>query len=95
MENNYTDPAALILIKCADLIEKKSKDYNGGTIKRDDYAIFGRQSHMQAVWTKVLRLRSLMDNPTPNFESLNDTLMDLANYSAIWCDWENRNADSK
>ena len=93
MENKaYKDSAARILLECADLLEKKSQDYNSGPVSRDDYALYGRRSHMQMVWTKVLRLRSLSSSEgTVNFESVEDTLKDLCNYSAIWADWERRN----
>lgn len=90
--SEYTDPAARILCECADLLEKKSRDYNTG-FSRDDYALYGRRSHIQSIHTKYLRLRSLAEHDREvNFESLIDTLMDLACYSAIAIDWERRNA---
>jgi hypothetical protein len=33
---------------------------------------------------KQERLRQLMSGKTPNFEGIEDTLMDLANYTALW-----------
>lgn len=91
----YQDGAANILVECAELLERKGKDYNSGPITRDDYALYGRKSHMNMVWTKVLRLRSLIEGDKPNFESIEDTLRDLCNYSAIWADWERRHATDK
>lgn len=91
----YTDPAATVLLECADLLQRKSADYNRG-FSRDTYALYGRQSHMQSIHTKYLRLRSLIENEGDiNFESIEDTLCDIANYAAIWVDWERRNAKSK
>lgn len=92
----YKDPAAQILLECADLLEKKGQDYNGGGVTRDDYALFGAKSHMHMIHTKYLRLRSLMQQSddhgsTPNFESFEDTLKDLLNYCAIFIDWSRRN----
>ncbi len=87
------DGAARILYECAALLEKKGRDYNGGNIKRDDYYIYGRKSLMTIIHGKYLRLRSLTETEgTPNFESIEDTLKDMANYCAIFADWERRNA---
>lgn len=90
----YNDPAARILVECADLIEKKNSDYNTG-FSRDEYALYGERSHMQSIHTKYLRLRSLLEHKRDiNFESIEDTLKDLACYSAIFIDWMRRqNAD--
>ena len=88
---SYEDGAAKILSDCANLLELKGQDYNAGTVKRDDYYLYGRQSLMTMVHTKYLRLKSLIDADSTNFESVKDTLMDLINYSAIWADWEDRN----
>lgn len=90
----FADGAANILMECAQLLEKKGRDYNSGSVTRDDYAIYGRQSHMTMINTKCLRLRSLIETAgTPNFESIEDTLRDIANYAAIWADWERRHAN--
>ena len=78
-----TDPAARILHECAELLEKKGQDYNHG-VKRDDYFLYGRTSYMTMIHIKYLRLRSLIDQETVNFDSLEDTLKDLINYAAIW-----------
>ena len=94
MTKQFEDNAANILLECAELIEKKSKDYNNGR-SRDEYALYGRKSHMQSIHTKYLRLRSLIEQEgTPNFESIEDTLKDLANYCAIAIDWERRHGSN-
>jgi len=94
--NESADGAAQILLECAALLERKGRDYNGGGIKRDDYYIYGRRSLMTIVHGKYLRLRSLIEQETaPNFESIDDTLRDLANYCAIWADWERRHATGR
>jgi len=96
MTTESRDGAAEILEECARLLERKGRDYNGGGIVRDDYYIYGRKSLMTIVHGKYLRLRSLIDQEgAPNFESIDDTLRDLANYCAIWADWERRNANRK
>lgn len=83
-----------ILQECADILKKKNEDYNTG-FSRDEYALFGRISHMQSIHTKYMRLRSIIDKPEChiNYESLEDTLKDLINYAAIWADWERRHAN--
>jgi hypothetical protein len=88
------DGAAQILYECAALLERKGRDYNSGGINRDDYYIYGRKSLMTIIHGKYMRLRSLTETEdTPNFESIEDTLKDLANYCAIFADWERRNAN--
>ena len=89
-EIEYKDGAAKFLTECAQLLERKGQDYNSNGIKRDDYYLYGRKSLMTMIHTKYLRLRSLIDKDDSNFESLEVTLKDLANYSAIWADWERR-----
>ena len=87
-----TDGAIAVLKSCIDMLEKKGRDYNSSNINRDDYYLYGRRSLMTMIHTKYLRLRSLTesDNSVPNYESVYDTLIDLANYAAIWADWEKR-----
>jgi hypothetical protein len=78
------DRAAQVLLECAELIERKSADYNNGQ-DRSVYYPYGDKSLFTMVWTKVMRIKSLIDSDRPtNFESLEDSLKDLANYSAIW-----------
>lgn len=83
-----------VLQECVALLEKKGKDYNNG-INRDDYYIYGRLSLMTMVHHKYLRIKSIIDKNDTNFESLNDSLIDLINYSAIWVDWERRHGNDK
>jgi hypothetical protein len=84
------DSASKILLQCADLLKKKGQDYNN-SVKREDYFLYGRKSYMTMIHIKYLRLKSLLEQDNPNFESLEDTLKDLINYAAIWCaDEENK-----
>ena len=43
---------------------------------------------------KVERLRQLTSGKTPNYESIDDTLLDLANYAALWLSYR-RNETEK
>jgi hypothetical protein len=65
---------------------RKQRDYGHQNIAR-----FGRQGLLIRVHDKVARLENLMkfaSSGTPNFESIQDTVMDLAGYSTIGMMWE-------
>jgi len=78
------DKAAEILKEAADLKIKKSKDYQGGMWQEKDYFPFGSQSYIHMMWTKMLRIRSVAEKSDVNFESLEDSLLDMINYSAMY-----------
>lgn len=78
------DKAAEILKEAADLKIKKSKDYQGGKWKESDYFPFKDQSYIHMMWTKMLRIRSVAEKQDVNFESLEDSLLDMINYSAMY-----------
>ena len=81
--------AVQILKDAADLKEKKSKDYQGGKWTEEDYFPFGHESYIHMLWTKMLRLRSVVerDDNEVNFESAEDTLVDMINYAAMYAAW--------
>lgn len=69
--------------KAVALKKKKSSDYNSGGVSKFDYNLHGSQTCLDDIWKKVLRLRSLIDSgKPPENESIEDTLIDLINYSA-------------
>ena len=76
--------AIQILKDAANLKEQKSKDYQGGNWTEEDYFPFGDQSYMHMIHTKYLRMRNIMEVDQPNFESLEDTLIDMINYCAMY-----------
>ena len=78
------DKAAKILEEAAILKVKKSKDYQGGCWKESDYFPFGDTSYIHMMWTKMLRIRSVAEQENTNFESLEDSLLDMINYSAMY-----------
>ena len=85
--------AIQILKDAADLKERKSVDYQGGKWSEEDYFPFGDQSYMHMIHTKYLRMRNIMEAEQTNFESLEDTLIDMINYCAMYAAYlENRNA---
>ena len=78
--------------ECIDLMEKKSQDYNSNgsahsSIKAVDYYPLGLDSLYQMLYTKLIRIRSVMDNikanQNQNFESIEDSLKDLMVYAAF------------
>ena len=86
--------AIQILKDAAALKEAKSKDYQGGKWTEEDYFPFGDQSYMHMIHTKYLRMRNIMEVDDVNFESLEDTLIDMINYCAMYAAYlENRNAE--
>ena len=81
--------AEQILKDAADLKAAKSKDYQGGMWSEADYFPYGHQSFIHMMWTKMLRIRNVVDKSDNdiNFESLEDSLLDMINYSAMYCAW--------
>ena len=79
--------AIQILKDAADLKERKSVDYQGGKWSEEDYFPFGDQSYMHMIHTKYLRMRNIMEAEETNFESLEDTLVDMINYCAMYAAW--------
>lgn len=67
----------------ADLLVKKNADYKGASF---DLGLNGNMVHL---WDKVRRYRNLVEKrminkeETPNFESIEDTLMDIIGYAVI------------
>jgi len=61
------------------LAKRKAVDYQHSVL-REEYFPFGLVSYMQMIHIKSTRLRSLVDNPKPSFESIEDTLIDMINY---------------
>ena len=79
--------AIQILKDAAALKEQKSLDYQGGLFSEEDYFPFGHASFQHMIHTKYLRMRSVVSNENVNFESLEDTLVDMINYCAMYAAW--------
>lgn len=79
-----------------ELKRKKSADYQGGQISEEQYFPFGYESYMHMIITKVNRIRSIMerdDRSNTNFESAEDSVIDLVNYAAMMGSWMRNNDD--
>ena len=77
-----------------ELKRKKSADYQGGTLTEEQYFPFGYESYMHMVLTKVNRIRSVMERENGsvvNFESAEDSVIDLVNYAAMMGAWMRNN----
>ena len=85
--------AVQILHEAAALKEKKSKDYQGGKWTEEDYFPFGETSYVHMIHTKYLRMRNIVEGgQETNFEALEDTLVDMAVYCAMFAAYlENKN----
>lgn len=69
------------------LIAKKGQDYNHA-VKLEEYFPFGDRSHVQMIYVKAMRLRSLVQQDRqPNFDSVLDTAQDLLAYTAYYLDF--------
>jgi hypothetical protein len=91
---NTTEPMR-ILQECIDVLRKKGSDYQNpkSTIVQADYYESGVKTIMEIIQAKRLRLKSLIEtiehdpNASPNFESIEDSFKDMANYCAIGAAW--------
>ena len=71
---------------------RKSQDYQGSQFTEEDYFPFGHLSYIHMMHTKMLRIRSVAEQDSTNFESLTDSLIDMINYAAMYAAWvENNN----
>lgn len=72
-----------VLSECADLMEKKARDYNSGKIQHADYYRRGLDTILDLCYAKILRIISCREQlDDPNFESIEDSFKDLINYAA-------------
>lgn len=82
-DGSYFERAIEVLEECANLMERKGQDYQGGSVQDDDYYPHGWRSFDTMLTTKVLRFRSVMEQQNDvNFDTAEDCLRDLINYAA-------------
>ena len=85
----YTRASANILLEAADIQEKKGQDYNNeaSRVTQADYYPNGVYSILDICQAKVLRMYSVLDTMqaggNPNFESIEDSAIDLINYASF------------
>ena len=69
--------------KALQIQKKKNETYNGKTVSYKDYASIDNFYFAQ-MWNKMLRIKSIVGGSKANFESLEDSLIDLINYAAFF-----------
>ena len=80
-----------VLQECAEIQLKKSKDYQNeaSRIRQADYYPRGVATILDLIYAKTLRMQSVIEamekDPSynPNFESIEDSAMDLINYASF------------
>lgn len=88
-EQTFSRPSANILLEAAQIQEKKGQDYNGAqtSIQQNDYYPRGVWSILDVVNAKYLRMVSVLEQMeqggTANFESVEDSAIDLINYASF------------
>lgn len=81
-----------VLQRAAEIQTKKSSDYQNpnSRIKQADYYVRGCSTILDTMHAKVLRMQSVMEamendpNYNQNFESLEDSCIDLINYASFF-----------
>jgi len=95
MTNLISDTEPMrILQECVETLRRKGSDYQNpkSTIVQADYYESGVKTILEIIQAKRLRLKSLIEayehgDTDPNFESIEDSFKDLANYAAIGAAW--------
>ncbi len=90
-----------VLDECRALLTKKGADYQSqnSTVKQADYYPNGVITILDIIHAKKLRLQSVIDNMQsggkPNFESIEDSAKDMANYCAILVAYTRKKIDGQ
>ena len=63
--------------------KQKNETYNGDSVSYQDYASIDNFYFAQ-MWNKILRIKSIVSGSKNNFEGLQDSLVDLINYTAFF-----------
>ena len=95
-KETYLYDATKVLEECVDLMVRKGKDYQGGSVCDDDYYPHGWKSFDTMLTTKMLRFRSVMEQQGHvNYDTADDCLRDLINYAACCVVWLNRHSQQE
>ena len=82
--NVEEDMSITIMQEAIELKRRKSKDYQGSQFTQADYFPFKHLSYLHMLHTKMLRIRSVAEQENTNFESLEDSLIDMINYASMY-----------
>ena len=86
-----------VLKRAADIQIKKSNDYQNpnSRIKQADYYVHGCNTILDTMHAKILRMQSVIEamegdpNYKQNFESIEDSCIDLINYATFFASYLN------
>lgn len=92
-----------VLNECIQLQLKKARDYQNknSTIRQADYYPRGLHSILDIINAKYLRMLSVLQamendkNYKPNYESLEDSAKDLANYASFFVEYSRGKMDGQ
>ena len=92
-----------VLDEAIEIQIKKGNDYQNpnSNIKQSDYYPRGCSTILDIMTGKILRMRSVIEamesdpNYEPNFESLEDSAVDLINYSSFFASYINSGIDGQ
>ena len=85
----YSRPSANILLEAAEIQEKKGNDYNNANsrVQQADYYEHGVWTLLDIIKAKYLRMVSVLEameaGGKPNFESVEDSAIDMINYASF------------
>jgi hypothetical protein len=89
MTKQYSRPSANVLLEAADIQEKKGQDYNNAIsrVEQADYYQHGVWTLLDTINAKYLRMVSVLESMeagnAPNFESVEDSALDMINYASF------------
>lgn len=89
MTNQFTRASAKVLLEAAELQERKGRDYQNpnSSVVQNDYYPRGVWSIMDIINAKYLRMVSVLETMeqggSVNFESVEDSAVDLINYASF------------
>ena len=89
MGKQYSRPSANILLEAAEIQEKKGNDYNNANsrVQQADYYEHGVWTILDIIKAKYLRMVSVLEaqeaGGKPNFESVEDSALDMINYASF------------
>lgn len=93
-------PVLRVFDEMQEIVESKAHDYakDNNVFSNFEFAadvagISVRQEFMVMIGTKVARLREIAGGKSPNNESFEDSLLDLANYAALLVAYQRQQED--
>lgn len=70
------------IAKAIDIQKEKNATYNGDSISYKEYTLM-KEMYPSLLYGKSLRMVSILQGSKVNFESLEDTMIDMINYAAF------------